>query len=214
MALRIAIHDSYELVAHGLGSMLHRHGAAVRLVHMSSGPVDIALCDPSDPTRSTVDPIARLRNSARVGKVVVYTWNFQPWMAKEWIRQGASGYLAKSLPAVRLIAALEAIHTGRVIVAPSGVSVASDAALIGNGVGLTPREVQTLSLIAAGLSNAEVAERMVLSINSVKSYVRSTYRKIGVESRSHAVLWGVARGLGKDAYLGRHDPVGRVRASM
>ena len=48
-----------------------------------------------------------------------------------------------------------------------------------------------LSLIAGGLSNTDVAARMGLSINSVKSYVRSSYRKIGVESRSQAVLWGL-----------------------
>ena len=53
-----------------------------------------------------------------------------------------------------------------------------------------------LSLIAGGLSNNDVAARMGLSINSVKSYVRSSYRKIDVDSRSQAVLWALSHGLG------------------
>ena len=50
--------------------------------------------------------------------------------------------------------------------------------------------------IAAGRSNAQIAASLQVSINSVKSYVRSSYRKIGATSRSQAVLWGIAQGLG------------------
>ena len=67
--------------------------------------------------------------------------------------------------------------------------------LAGRDEGLTAREAEVLSLITMGLSNAEIAHQLVLSVNSVKSYIRSCYRKIYAESRSHAVLWGVAHGL-------------------
>ncbi len=55
-----------------------------------------------------------------------------------------------------------------------------------------------LSLITMGLSNLEIADRTSLSVNSIKSYIRSCYRKIDVDSRSKAVLWGVAHGLRAD----------------
>ena len=55
-----------------------------------------------------------------------------------------------------------------------------------------------LSLITMGLSNQEVAERTLLSLNSIKSYIRSAYRKIDVDSRSRAVLWGVEHGMRAD----------------
>ncbi|GEM_PF-4045693 len=58
-----------------------------------------------------------------------------------------------------------------------------------DGEQLTPRERQMLRLIASGLTNKEIAESLYLSDNSVKSYVRNAYRKIGVNTRSRAVIW-------------------------
>ena len=61
--------------------------------------------------------------------------------------------------------------------------------------GLAPRELEVLALITQGLTNQEIADRAYLSINSVKTYVRSAYRKIGVSRRSQAVGWGLRAGL-------------------
>ena len=55
--------------------------------------------------------------------------------------------------------------------------------------GLSAREVEVLALIAEGLTNQEIADRVFVSINSVKTYIRSAYRKIGVHSRSQAAVW-------------------------
>jgi DNA-binding CsgD family transcriptional regulator len=60
---------------------------------------------------------------------------------------------------------------------------------------LTGREFQLLQLIGAGMSNQEIAEKMYVSINTVKTYVRTAYRRIGVTSRANAVLWAVRNGL-------------------
>ncbi|MGA8255118.1 MAG: LuxR C-terminal-related transcriptional regulator [Nocardioides sp.] len=60
---------------------------------------------------------------------------------------------------------------------------------------LTPREMSVLTLITAGYSNHDICTQLHVSINSVKTYVRSTYRKIGIESRGQAILWGVRHGL-------------------
>jgi DNA-binding CsgD family transcriptional regulator len=62
-------------------------------------------------------------------------------------------------------------------------------------VGLTGREVQVLALIAEGLTNQEIADKVFVSINSVKTYIRSAYRKIGVNSRSQAAVWGLQHGI-------------------
>ena len=62
-------------------------------------------------------------------------------------------------------------------------------------VGLTGREVEVLALIAEGLTNQEIADRVFISINSVKTYIRSAYRKIGVNSRSQAAVWGMQHGI-------------------
>jgi DNA-binding CsgD family transcriptional regulator len=75
---------------------------------------------------------------------------------------------------------------------------ALDADWPGRSAGLTRRESEILCLISQGKSNAEVAATVFLSANSVKSHIRSTYRKIGVTRRTQAVLWGVAHGFGPD----------------
>jgi len=61
--------------------------------------------------------------------------------------------------------------------------------------GLTQRELEVLELVTVGCSNDEIAKRLFLSINSVKSYIRTGYRKIGATRRTQAVLWGVEHGL-------------------
>lgn len=64
---------------------------------------------------------------------------------------------------------------------------------------LTDREAEMLHLIVRGLSNHEIAEQAAVSINSVKSFIRSAYRKIGVEKRDEAVLWALDRGYGAES---------------
>lgn len=67
------------------------------------------------------------------------------------------------------------------------------------------REVEVLSLIAEGLSNHEIAELLFLSVNSVKTHIRTAYRKIGVERRSQAVRWVIHAG-GPRELAGRPHP--------
>ena len=77
---------------------------------------------------------------------------------------------------------------------------AAPSALIGpgRGEGLSDRESEILALITQGKSNADVARLTYLSPNTVKSYIRTIYRKIGVGSRTQAVLWGVDHGFTPD----------------
>jgi len=79
-----------------------------------------------------------------------------------------------------LVSALEEVRVSRAAPAPDHL--------------LAPREVEVLVMICRGLSNAEIADEMFLSINSVKSYIRTAYRKIGVTRRAQAVLWGIRHG--------------------
>ncbi len=68
-------------------------------------------------------------------------------------------------------------------------------AVLGEEVGLTPRETEILRLLTLGLSNQQIADECFLSINSVKSYIRSAYRRIGTTSRSQAVVWCIQHGF-------------------
>jgi DNA-binding NarL/FixJ family response regulator len=138
--------------------------------------------------------------------VVVYTWNFHPELVESARQRGAHGYLSKTLPARELVAALEAVHAGEVIVSEVGSRARSAPGLDwpGRGEGLSEREAEILALITQGMSNADVARLTYLSPNTVKSYVRTIYRKLGVGSRTQAVLWGVHHGFTPDHHRIEH----------
>ena len=124
--------------------------------------------------------IGELVANPRARRVVVYTWNFHPDLIASARQHGAHGYLSKTLPARELVAALEAVHAGEVVISdvpPRGRS-AVGLDWPGRGEGLSDRESEILALITQGKSNAEVAKLTYLSPNTVKSYIRTIYRKI------------------------------------
>ena len=204
MVIRVALVNDDEIIVRGLDAMLRNYSDRIQIVELNASKpvatsVDIALYDTFGMGQGNGTAVQRLVVSPRVKAVAVYTWNFQPWLTRDTLNQGVRGYLSKSLPAARLVEALCAIAAGQLVVSPSR----SRSALVGGdwpgrAEGLTAREAEVLSIITMGLSNQEIAERTLLSLNSIKSYIRSAYRKIDVDSRSKAVLWGVEHGLRAD----------------
>jgi len=199
--IRLAIVNDYEVVVLGLAHMLERYHDRIEIVELDADtplarPVDIALYDTFAQPQGGEADMLQLIDGLKADKTVVYTWNFEPGLAERTIARGANGYLAKSLSASALVQALEQVHSGNVVVSPAGgrsTGVSGDWP--GREEGLTQRESEVLALITQGLSNEQIVKRTYLSINSVKSYIRSTYRKIGATSRAQAVLWGVEHGF-------------------
>ena len=140
-----------------------------------------------------------LLENPRVDKVVVYTWSTDRALRDASLRLGVSGYLSKRMSASDLVTALDMVHKGEVVVSeePDRLPLIGGD-WPGREEGLTARESEVLCLITQGLTNAQIVERTHLSINSIKSYIRSCYRKINVDSRSRAVLWGVDHGMQLD----------------
>ena len=214
MPIDIALVNDDEIVVRGLHSMLRHYTDRVRVVELDvagsvGSNVDIALYDTFGMGQGNGDRVAQLVADPRVRRVAVYTWNFQPWLARETMAGGVAGYLSKSLNAAQLVEALTMIHAGKSVLSPAPNArqlVGGDWP--GREEGLTAREAEVLSLITMGLSNQEIAERTSLSINSIKSYIRSCYRKIDVDSRSKAVLWGLAHGMRADAIRVKQPEVG------
>jgi DNA-binding NarL/FixJ family response regulator len=201
MIIRVGLLGGDELVRRGLESMLRTQGGFEigSFKDRTRAPIDIALVetygtalDDTTLARAVADPFIR--------RVAIYTWNHHPGMVDDVLKGGVTGYLGKSLSAVQLGRALRSIHLGEPVVAPSPArpvggrnDVSSEADM------LTVRERETLALIATGRSNDEIAREMRISLNSVKSYIRSAYRKTGVQSRSQAVLWAVTHGVRVEA---------------
>jgi DNA-binding NarL/FixJ family response regulator len=162
--------------------------------------VDIALYDSFAQKEADEESLGLLVANPRAHKVVVYTWNFHPDLVTRACDLGACGYLSKTLPARDLVAALEAVHAGEIVISdtPGRERRVTGLDWPGRGEGLTERESEVLALITQGRTNADVAGMTYLSPNTVKSYIRNIYRKIGVSSRTQAVLWGVRHGFTPD----------------
>ena len=203
MPLRLAIVNDYEVVVHGLASMLRSYSDRVAVVEVDANahprsPVDIALFDTFAQSFRDRERIARLVQDPQIGKVVVYTWSADDPAVRANPVTGIAAYVSKRLAAAELVEALEHIHAGEPVRHESGRGPLVGGDWPGREEGLTARESEVLSLITQGYSNNDIVDTTMLSINSIKSYIRSAYRKIGVTSRSRAILWGIDHGFQPD----------------
>jgi DNA-binding NarL/FixJ family response regulator len=209
--ITIALIDDYDIVVMGIAHILEQYRDRVVIAELDtnqalSDTVDIVLYDSFAQPESDHEEISVLIRSPRARRVAVYTWNFDPDLVESARRQGVKGYLSKALPARDLVAALEAIHAGDIVISdpPSRPRSIGGLNWPGRSEGLTDRESEILALITQGRSNAEVATLTYLSPNTVKSYIRTLYRKIDVTSRTQAVLWGVRHGFTPDHHRIEH----------
>jgi len=201
----VTLVDDYDIVLTGLAHMFDHYRDRVLVAEIDantglSDRTDIVLYDSFAQPESDLSELTALVRNPRAGRVVVYTWNFQPALIADALERGVSGYLSKTLPARDLVAALESVHAGEIVVSdpPKRAGSAPGLDWPGRREGITDRESEILALITQGKSNAEVAALTYLSPNTVKSYIRSVYGKIGVASRTQAVLWGVGHGFTPD----------------
>jgi DNA-binding NarL/FixJ family response regulator len=200
--LRLAIVDDFAVVVAGVAALLeaeHIHVVETAVGLPVIGDVDVILYDTFGQVEGErLDLEDFVRDSG--AKVVIYSWNLRPDLIEEAIVAGASGYLSKVLTGSVIVDALERIMGGEVVILPGGfeTSVGGAGNWPGRSAGLSPREAEVVALIARGLSNEEIAERAHVTMNSIKSYVRSAYHKMGVERRTQAVLWAVAHGFVPD----------------
>ena len=201
----IALVDDYDVVLLGLARMFDEYRDRLKVVEIDTNEplaesIDLVLYDAFAQPESGHAQIGELVKNPRARHVVVYTWNFQPELIDSAREQGVHGYLSKTLSAQELVEALEAVNAGEIVVSdsPERARSADELDWPGRKEGITDRESEILALITQGKSNAAVAELTYLSPNTVKSHIRSVYRKIGAESRTQAVLWGVEHGFTPD----------------
>lgn len=132
--------------------------------------------------------------------VLAISRELRPDLAARALARGADGFFGLSIGEAELLGAVRSVRDGLLEDDESVQAATGGTAdgLLGSDVGLTPRETEILRLITLGLSNQDIAHRCFLSINSVKTYIRSAYRRIGVTSRSQAVVWCLQHGFAAD----------------
>jgi DNA-binding NarL/FixJ family response regulator len=193
--LSVRLVNECELVHAGLTRMLAEYADRAVVLAPSAGrdeAADVALVDPFMRRTDEPDVPTTVTRPPGTARVAVFTWECRDGFVERAMLGGADGYLSKKLPALELVAALEKVHAGERIVALDLVRGSEPQA---HAIGLTPRETHVVALIAAGAPNKEIARRLGLSMNTVKSHIRTAYRAMGVTSRTQAVLWAVEHGV-------------------
>lgn len=127
--------------------------------------------------------------------MLLFSWVSTQAQIDNALRAGAVGVVPKTVDGSALVAAIEAAASGQTLDVAFLAGRPPAAAWLGESEGLTPREAEVVSLIITGIGNREIASTIYLSINSVKTYIRSAYRKMGVTSRPQAILWGLRHGV-------------------
>ena len=130
--------------------------------------------------------------------VIAVTRELRPDLGALAFEKGAEAAVSIGISAEDLIETVQAVMAGSLEDA-SAVTEAADSTYPGREAGLSQRESSVLGLVVRGLSNQEIAAELYLSINSVKTYIRSTYRKIDAVSRSQAAVWGIQHGFPTEA---------------
>jgi len=212
--IRVLICDDQDVVREGLRSILGtasgievvalaENGARALELFEQHQP-DVVLMDLNMPVMNGIQATRRLLERHPDARILALT----TYDADEWvfdvIRAGAAGYLLKDTPRAELIRAIEGTANGLTFVDPnvagklfsrvSGGRIASDAALAAE---LSARERDIVKLLARGMSNADIANRLHLSEGTVRNYVSSIFDKLGVADRTQAAIVALRHGLGE-----------------
>jgi len=165
---------------------------------------DVVLMDLRMPRCDGVEATARLRERSPETKVLVLTTYADDRSLLAALRAGARGYLTKDAGSDEVQEAIRAIARGEAVIHPALQHHLVDAVAAGTVEpdqkpelpdGLTPREAEVLSLVAEGLSNAEIAARLVVTEATVKSHINHLFTKTGVRDRAQAVTYAYRTGL-------------------
>ena len=212
--LRVVIADDQRVVREGL-AMLIGLLDGIQVVAMAADGVDavdqallhrpdVVVMDLRMPNLDGAQATARIRAELPQTQVLVLTTYANDDALFPALQAGARGYLTKNASAEEIEQALSALGRGQTHLAPEVqqrlVAASLDARAAGPGPmappdGLSAREVEVLTLIAAGRSNTEIARELVLSNATIKSHINHIFAKIGARDRAQAVHYAYDHGL-------------------
>ncbi len=216
MSIRLLIVDDQELVRIGFGLFLETQDGLEVVGEAPDGQQalararelrpDVILMDIRMPIMDGIEATARLRDlkldpPPRV--LVLTTFDLDEYVYGA-LRAGAAGFLLKDAPRERLVEAIHVIHAGEALLSPSITRrliedyarrtdpIQPPDALLRE---LTPREREVLILVARGLSNNEIAQRLIVTEATVKSHVGNVLMKLGLRDRIQAVVLAYENGI-------------------
>jgi NarL family two-component system response regulator LiaR len=204
--IHVALVNDYVIVLEGLRALLRGSEQEIRLVEMDirakpKRTVDVTLLDTYGELGPLGERVRSLRADASNGAIVVFSFSDQSQMVERAVRAGAHGFISKAVPRQQFIEGLTAAARGERVVLTQRARLADiDEAVRwpGRDIGLTGRESELLSLLPTGMTNRELASKLYVSENTIKTQLRSLYAKLGVRNRAQAAS------VAGEAILGDH----------
>jgi DNA-binding NarL/FixJ family response regulator len=209
--IRVLVVDDHPLAHLGLRQILEAFPGLELAGEARSGEEALAACrrrrpdvvimDLLMPGLGGVEATRRLRSEHPGLRVLVLTSSEEGDLVEQALRAGAAGYLLKTASAFDVAQAVRAAHAGRSVVAPEATAALAQAMLRQEeatpGGALSVREREVLRLMARGLSNEQIGDRMSIARGTVKYHVRNVFAKLGVASRREAIALAHQRGLAR-----------------
>jgi DNA-binding NarL/FixJ family response regulator len=210
VSLRVLIADDQALIRAGLSALLRAAGLdvaaeaenGVQAVELAAAlRPDVIVMDIRMPVLDGLDATEQILAAAPTARILVLTTFDLDEYVYRALAAGAAGFLLKETPPAAIVAAVHAVAAGDVLISPAVTQRLVETYALyhrratADLAGLTARETEVLRLVAHGLSNAQVAARLVLSESTVKTHVKNLMGKLGLSSRAQAVVAGYESGL-------------------
>ena len=210
MSIRVLLVDDHELVRQGVSSMLAKADDLTVVGEARTGREaieaarkelpDVVLMDVRMPDMDGLEATRRIKEERPRTAVIMVTMHDNPAYLREAVRAGAAGYLLKDVSKDELLDAIRQVATGGAFIESQMLKgmlseMKPQGPVPAAARNLTKREREILSLVAEGMSNREIAERLVLSPETVKSHVAAILEKLNVSDRTQAAIYAVRNGL-------------------
>ncbi len=204
--IRVMIVDDHSVVRSGLGKFLMVNPDLELVTEAESGEEAIQLCglyhpdvilmDLMMPGMGGIGAIRQIRQLYPTVKVVALTSFREENLVQGALQAGAIGYLLKNVTAAELGRAIRAANTGRMTLSPEATEVLAQSVIHASPANeLTDREREVLCLMVKGMNNSEIAEKLFISLGTVKFHISNIFMKLGVESRVEAVTLALQQHL-------------------
>lgn len=217
MTIRVLLVDDQELFRAGIQVIVDAEPGMSVVGCAADGVEAVSLVDELQPdvvlmdirmprmdgveaTRQIFSPDRAARRSHAVRVIILTTFNLDDRAATA-IRYGASGFLLKDTTPALLHDAIRTVHTGNAVLAPDDLATLLDSTFRTRSAvppaftTLTEREVEVFRLLARGLSNAEIADRVHAGESTIKTHVGALLRKLGLRDRVQIVVFAYEHGL-------------------
>jgi DNA-binding NarL/FixJ family response regulator len=197
----VDIRTSQRVVALGLRAMLEQAQAPFDIV--AEGPPgaqpDLVLYDVINLNDNLGDDLDHLLRHS-ISTVIAVNRTLKPELGTRAREKGVEWAITLDITDEELVQVITDAVAGTLDSEDNVAQVWDVKDYLGREAGLSPRESSVLQLVVMGRSNQEIAQELYLSINSVKTYIRSTYRKIEASTRSQAIFWAVRQGFLTERY--------------